>query len=849
MALSYINNKEIKFGSAKPLNGVYTPGSPTREYEPLDSLGIYLNSGIPLSYGVENNRYMSMSDEFVATSQGNSYSFNQFFAAQMMLGFKLHDRFIACDTEHKIIGTEPLLHKAYLAEITEKTLDYFKIKIYEDKTRTFCIRMSSSEVPTSYVDLTNSFDENGLNLTQTDRQSFLSYYRFYPLTARDPSSRAEETLGVDYYLLPSAEGLKELSGDILSKFNAFISSDGTLTSLGNTAFAYAGDINYVPNYRGETSEAAVSAAKKAEVILGQVEEMHADINQILPKMEENLELTKQYRDEAMSTEIGTVRTDLDAEINARIEADTALSTKIEVASSVNRYEIENLKAKAEGKLYRTETVEAEAYVVDVPSSVSPYAEVQKIGGKSVVWNSQLTKIHSGSLSPEGMYSYTLPSDLSSTSTVTLFSTEGKNISNGHKLFLKYVNVSNTTKMDLYFNTSPKWTNRDVPTGSGYIYETIDYGTSTIGDARLMLYGQGVSGGTVSGKFSLFDLTLMFGAGNEPTLEECKKIFSADYYPYDAGTLKSFPVQRVKSVGKNLAKNTAQSKKMSGVTFTVNDDKSITVVGTANNSIEFKLNDWIDNQHNDLDNGTYYISDGGVNAILILNKYVNGEYKGGVMRTSFTITDSIKGGSLYIYINKGITVNETLYPQIEEGSVATDYTPYRETMLDVSSVTTDLKSVGSVHDEWSNGKVTKRIKTVDISNMSFNRDNNNYWYSTSVPQNLGNSRACISNKLSYGGSSSSKDTDRTKWYLSGAGYFELYDDAATSSQDVKDHYAGTVIQFELATPTEETVPEIDNYINVEGGGTLTFESDDAVHMPVPSTDRFVVDLTSTTEETT
>lgn len=255
MALSYINNKEIKFGSSKPLNGVYTPGSPTREYEPLDSLGIYLNSGIPLSYGVENGRYMSMSDEFAATSQGNSYSFNQLFAAQMMLGFKLHDRFIACDTEHKIIGTEPLLHKAYLAEITEKTLDYFKIKIYEDKTRTFCIRMSSSEVPTSYVDLTNSFDENGLNLTQTDRQSFLSYYRFYPLTVRALSTRVVETLGKGCYFLPSSESLGELSGDILSKFNAFISADGsTLTSLGDTAFTYMGDVVYAVNYGGKITE-------------------------------------------------------------------------------------------------------------------------------------------------------------------------------------------------------------------------------------------------------------------------------------------------------------------------------------------------------------------------------------------------------------------------------------------------------------------------------------------------------------------------------------------------------------------------------------------------------------------
>ena len=59
----------------------------------------------------------------------------------------------------------------------------------------------------------------------------------------------------------------------------------------------------------------------------------------------------------------------------------------------------------------------------------------------------------------------------------------------------------------------------------------------------------------------------------------------------------------------------------------------------------------------------------------------------------------------------------------------------------------------------------------------------------------------------------------------------------------------MLYYELVTPTEETVPEIDNYIQVEGGGTLTFESDDTISMPVPSTDRFVVDLTSTTEETT
>ena len=37
---------------------------------------------------------------------------------------------------------------------------------------------------------------------------------------------------------------------------------------------------------------------------------------------------------------------------------------------------------------------------------------------------------------------------------------------------------------------------------------------------------------------LFDLTVMFGAENEPTLEEFKMMFPNDYYPYDSGTTKN-----------------------------------------------------------------------------------------------------------------------------------------------------------------------------------------------------------------------------------------------------------------------------------------------------------------------
>jgi hypothetical protein len=47
-----------------------------------------------------------------------------------------------------------------------------------------------------------------------------------------------------------------------------------------------------------------------------------------------------------------------------------------------------------------------------------------------------------------------------------------------------------------------------------------------------------------------DLTQMFGAGNEPTLEQCREIFASESYPYNAGTLTSADVTAVQ-VGDNV----------------------------------------------------------------------------------------------------------------------------------------------------------------------------------------------------------------------------------------------------------------------------------------------------------
>ena len=59
----------------------------------------------------------------------------------------------------------------------------------------------------------------------------------------------------------------------------------------------------------------------------------------------------------------------------------------------------------------------------------------------------------------------------------------------------------------------------------------------------------VAGGIAYDKAQLFDLTKMFGAGNEPTTpEEFRAMFPDDYYPYNAGELKSIAPTSVETSG-------------------------------------------------------------------------------------------------------------------------------------------------------------------------------------------------------------------------------------------------------------------------------------------------------------
>lgn len=157
--------------------------------------------------------------------------------------------------------------------------------------------------------------------------------------------------------------------------------------------------------------------------------------------------------------------------------------------------------------------------------------------------------------------------------------------------------------------------------------------------------------------------------------------------------------QVSTTGKNLFQNTATSKVVNGLSFSVREDGIVTITGTATENTFFKLGSFT------LDNGEYYLSgcsNGSVSTYLLyFQKPVGGE--GYVHCLSgdeaFTISDSDKR-DLIIAVYAGVTVQYlTMYPMIRkvENTDGT-YEPYSGCVMSPSpSWPQKLTSVGETGD--------------------------------------------------------------------------------------------------------------------------------------------------------
>lgn len=314
-----------------------------------------------------------------------------------------------------------------------------------------------------------------------------------------------------------------------------------------------------------------------------------------------------------------------------------------------------------------------------------------------------------------------------------------------------------------------------------------------------------------------------------------KIGGMTYRDDTTNTLRSAKVTEVKSVGVNLLHYASNSYSQNGVTVIVNADKSLTIKGTATSYV------WLVLSTINLNIGQQYT----VKATNCPNNaqfYLYHDDDGHFFRNSaytFTAAQSDYG---YIFaINPNETIDVTVYPMLNKGPTDKPYTPYVEHILPIPEELRPANGINAeVYDSIErneNGSVTKRVKCgeVDLGTLDWhyvasgNTRFDSYSLSGVLKKISSSSVANIictkyeevgtANQV-YSGLAQIATTDGVIWICD-----TNYTDVAT----FKAAMSGVMLVYELAEP-EVTDTYADLIIDVEGGGTLTFENEHGYDMP-------------------
>lgn len=202
----------------------------------------------------------------------------------------------------------------------------------------------------------------------------------------------------------------------------------------------------------------------------------------------------------------------------------------------------------QGINYEFQTDDAEAYQKMVQSGAK-VASIKSIGGKTIVWNQLLgtgyedTKTANGiTFTNNGDGSITIDGTAATDATFQINKNKSFVLCSDHKYLWNVGAIVNGVSIGN--NNYTKFYKRDISAWNATLGKYNGYNCIKVAN------GTTVSNLTIRPR--LFDLTLMFGLGNEPsTPEEFEDMFPADYYPHNAGELMSVPVNEVMEQGKNL----------------------------------------------------------------------------------------------------------------------------------------------------------------------------------------------------------------------------------------------------------------------------------------------------------
>lgn len=227
----------------------------------------------------------------------------------------------------------------------------------------------------------------------------------------------------------------------------------------------------------------------------------------------------------------------------KIAENTAEISAVKLTDKELQRRVDALYDMGQGVTHRFETDTDTAYVKTIPTG-GKLMSVKNIGGRSIMWN-QLVKPVPTVVTQAGV-KFTFSDDgiitLNGTATTTGSAVSVQSVKNqkGHKYLMIASPLSGVYGKDqLQFSSQ------------SYGQDSTGHGTIITNESSnekwyytLYVY-EGVTYDNVKLQPQIYDLTAMFGSGNEPTtVEEFEAMFPNDYYPYNAGEIVSAGTEEV-----------------------------------------------------------------------------------------------------------------------------------------------------------------------------------------------------------------------------------------------------------------------------------------------------------------
>ena len=338
-------------------------------------------------------------------------------------------------------------------------------------------------------------------------------------------------------------------------------------------------------------------------------------------------------------------------------------------------------------------------------------------------------------------------------------------------------------------------------------------------------------------YQLFDLTLMFGAGNEPTsVEEFNRLFPKPYYEYNAGTLLSCKSNGYKTVGYNAFDGELE---IGGYyTSTGGDNNNATDRIRTKNPIKVIAGQTYTLEIENLTFTSFFVLEYDENLNYL------GEYK---IANPIVLEQNCHYVKFMITGPTAITTDPQIAFHLTWDESRTGYEPYNSETYSLPNV--EIRSAGSVYDELKpDGTLIRRVGVVDLGTLTWNNNEsfasglfsatvsgmNNTTESSQRNKGITCSKYIPSSVTALNNNIPNKSMLRYN-----AGIF-IRDSAfeGKTTDEVKSLVNNIYLNYELATPTEEqteytfaeTTP-IDDY------GTQEFLYDSNIDIPVPQGNEF------------